>query len=187
VANPNPLGAALEAMLGAGAAALTAWQQAIVAAVFELCLVAVMVAFALLGHGGRDLAAGAQAPDDGARPAQKPEAIVDPVAGVPATTALRPPRKARAKAPAAASTVKVFLRDHLFPADNGECTDIMAMVRSYRTRCTEKGLAPAALDAILDQIEQLCGKVGVKIEPDNDQRVYVHGVRIEAPPPVSVH
>ncbi|HEY1243217.1 MAG TPA: hypothetical protein VGF29_00155, partial [Hyphomicrobiaceae bacterium] len=39
VANPNPLGAALEAMLGAGAAALTAWQQAIVAAVFELCLV----------------------------------------------------------------------------------------------------------------------------------------------------
>jgi len=35
VANPNPLGAALELMLGAGAAALTAWQQAIVAAVFE--------------------------------------------------------------------------------------------------------------------------------------------------------
>ncbi|HEX5958090.1 MAG TPA: hypothetical protein VFY92_05465, partial [Hyphomicrobiaceae bacterium] len=50
VANANPLGATLEAMLGAGAAALTAWQQAVVAAVFELCLVAVMVAFELLGH-----------------------------------------------------------------------------------------------------------------------------------------
>ena len=50
VASPNPLGSALEAMLGAGAAALTAWQQAVVAAVFELCLVAVMVAFELLGH-----------------------------------------------------------------------------------------------------------------------------------------
>ena len=50
VQNPNPLGAALALLLGAGAAALTAWQQAIVAAVFELCLVGVMVIFELLGH-----------------------------------------------------------------------------------------------------------------------------------------
>jgi hypothetical protein len=40
VQNPNPLGAVLELLLGAGASVLTAWQQAIVAAVFELCLVA---------------------------------------------------------------------------------------------------------------------------------------------------
>jgi fatty acid desaturase len=50
VQNANPLGAALEALLGAGASVLTAWQQAIVAAVFELCLVGVMVIFELLGH-----------------------------------------------------------------------------------------------------------------------------------------
>jgi len=37
-------------LLGAGAATLTAWQQAVVAAVFELCLVGVMVIFELLGH-----------------------------------------------------------------------------------------------------------------------------------------
>src|SRR5262245_11678596 len=36
VANPNPLGAALAIMLGVGAAAVTAWQQAVMAAVFEL-------------------------------------------------------------------------------------------------------------------------------------------------------
>src|SRR5215468_6327095 len=50
VQNANPLGSALELLLGAGASVLTAWQQAIVAAVFELCLVGVMVIFELLGH-----------------------------------------------------------------------------------------------------------------------------------------
>src|SRR5215831_10222171 len=50
VQNANPLGAVLEQMIGATAAALTAWQQAIVAGVFELCLVGVMVIYELLGH-----------------------------------------------------------------------------------------------------------------------------------------
>src|SRR5215510_11436650 len=50
VQNANPLGSALELLLGAGASVLTAWQQATVAAVFELCLVGVMVIFELLGH-----------------------------------------------------------------------------------------------------------------------------------------
>ena len=49
VNNPNPLGAALEQILGQAAAALTAWQQAIVAAVFELCLVGVMVIYGCSG------------------------------------------------------------------------------------------------------------------------------------------
>jgi hypothetical protein len=51
VQNPNPLGAALEAILGIGGVVLTAWQQAIVAGVFELCLVGVMVIYELLGQG----------------------------------------------------------------------------------------------------------------------------------------
>ena len=45
VEKPNPLGETLELLLGAAAAALTAWQQAVVAAVFELCLVGVMVIY----------------------------------------------------------------------------------------------------------------------------------------------
>src|SRR5262245_14647839 len=49
VQNANPLGTVLEQMIGATAAALTAWQQAIVAGVFELCLVGVMVIYELLG------------------------------------------------------------------------------------------------------------------------------------------
>jgi hypothetical protein len=45
----NPLGAALALLFGAGLP-LTGWQQDIVAAVFELCLVAVIVIYELLGH-----------------------------------------------------------------------------------------------------------------------------------------
>jgi hypothetical protein len=185
VANANPLGAALEAMLGAGAAALTAWQQAIVAAVFELCLVGVMVAFELLGGRGKASASvplGATRADVARQPDQASVATVAPPRAAP--------RKARAKAPTPTtrpSTVKVFLRNHLFPAVDGERMDVMAMVRSYRAWCTEKGLPPADLDAILDEIEQLCGKLGVKIEPGDDQRVYAHGVKIEAPAAASVH
>jgi hypothetical protein len=53
ISNPNPFGDALALLLGAGAAALTAWQQAIVAAVFELCLVGVMVIYELRRPPGR--------------------------------------------------------------------------------------------------------------------------------------
>ena len=62
----------------------------------------------------------------------------------------------------------------------------MAMVRSYRAWCAEKGERAADLDTILDEIEQLCGKIGVTIEPGDDQRVYVHGVKIETPVLVGV-
>jgi hypothetical protein len=185
VGHANPLGAALALMLGAGAAVLTAWQQAIVAGVFELCLVGVMVIFEFLGQGK------APAGAVGMPPKADHRAMDDRVATVipPARAALPPPRKARsAKAPTVTkpSTVKAYLREHLFPADSGDRMDIMAMVRSYRAWCTENGLPPADLDVILDEIEQLCGKLGIKIEPGGDQRVYVHGVKIETPEMVRV-
>src|SRR5262245_19730402 len=53
VENPNPLGATMALMIGATADALTAWQQAVVAGVFELCLVGVMVIYELLGHNSK--------------------------------------------------------------------------------------------------------------------------------------
>ena len=108
-----------------------------------------------------------------------------------------PPARARAAAPQGprkvpgryqgAEQVKAFLPRPPLPARQRGCLDIMAMVRSYRTWCAEKGEAPADLDAILDEIEQLCGKLGVNIEAGDDQRVYVYGVKIEAPTTVSVH
>src|SRR5262245_42839549 len=65
IQNANPLGAVLEQLIGAGAALLTAWQQAVVAGVFELCLVGVMVIFELLGQvaGGQATAQDKVEPD----------------------------------------------------------------------------------------------------------------------------
>jgi hypothetical protein len=74
VQNANPLGAVLEQMIGATAVALTAWQQAIVAGVFELCLVGVMVIYELLGH---------QGPVSEPRPAEEPAQAPMPVAVAP--------------------------------------------------------------------------------------------------------
>ena len=59
--------------------------------------------------------------------------------------------------------------------------DIKTMVDTYRGWCAGQGLTPANIKAFLDEIDRLCGKAGVRIEPGDDQRVYAHGVRIEAP------
>jgi hypothetical protein len=48
-------------MIGGAAAVLTAWQQAIVAGAFELCLVGVMVIYELLGQGRAPIPAAAGA------------------------------------------------------------------------------------------------------------------------------
>jgi hypothetical protein len=182
VANPNPLGAALELMLGAGAAALTAWQQAIVAAVFELCLVGVMVIYELLGHGRQPML---QAGPVGVSPALEPEATTS----APAFAALPPPRKTgrRASKSSNGGNVKGFVRDHLFPAGDTERVDVKSLVHTYRTWCTRRGLAPIDLNSFLDEIEGLCRKLGIKIEVGDDQRVYCLGVKIETTSAASVH
>jgi hypothetical protein len=172
VQNANPLGSALEAVLGAGAAALTAWQQAIVAAVFELCLVGVMVIYELLGQ-VRGPARAGKAAD---APAGQSE----------------PPDKTRAKAakpqkPGNTGSVKSFLRDHLCPSLGEERIEIKSLIHAYRGWCSDKRLEPVGLDTFLDELEPLCRKLGIEIEVGRDQRVYALGVRIEAPAQAGLH
>src|SRR5262249_15036549 len=109
VQNVNPLGAALEALVGAGATVLTAWQQAIVAAVFELCLVGVMVIFELLGQ--REVGGAVH-------PAHTPgaSAQLDQPVGAPAQkkAPVRRQRGPRAEAKASSSRlVRTFFQDHV--------------------------------------------------------------------------
>ena len=68
-----------------------------------------------------------------------------------------------------------------FQADDEERVDIKSLMHTYRGWCAEKGLAPVDLNAFLDEIEKLCGKLGIKIEVGEDRRVYCLGVKIEAP------
>src|SRR5262245_58043098 len=179
VANPNPLGTSLELMLGAGAAALTAWQQAIVAAVFELCLVGVMVIYELLGQGRAP--ASQQAAANTAKTVRKSEKDHEATASVPDIAVCPPPRKISTKSLKSTndSSVKGCLREHLFPADDAERIDVKSLVAAYRSWCTAKGITPIELNGLLDEIEHLCSKLGIKIEVGDDQRVYCRGVKIE--------
>jgi hypothetical protein len=188
VGHANPLGNALAMIIGSGADVLTAWQQAIVAAVFELCLVGVMVIFELLGQGRQRT--GSQAAVAAIAMVQEPSQDREAAVGAPAVAALPPTRKPAwktAKRGGNGGSVKAFGRDHLFPADDGERVDIKALMQTYRAWCADKRAAPVDLNAFLDEIEQLCSKLGIRIEMGDDQRVYCHGVKIEAPSAAGVH
>ena len=174
VQNVNPLGAALEQMLGAAAATLTAWQQAIVAAVFELCLVGVMVIYELLGHARQ--------------PAQEQigDARSQKALGATDEARMNPPQEikplaspARGKAVVARGSVKSFVRYHVFPAD-GERVEIKHLMRDYRTWCVQESVTPLEVSPFLDELEKLCRKLGIETKVGDDQRVYCLGVKLKS-------
>ena len=76
--------------------------------------------------------------------------------------------------------MKGFWRGHFKPTTKSASTS-KSLMHTYRGWCAEKGLAPVGLNAFLDEIEKLCGKLGIQIEVGEDQRVYCLGVRIATP------
>ena len=170
VQNANPLGAVLEQMIGATAAALTAWQQAIIAGVFELCLVGVMVVYELLGLQGRAAEA---------LPAEQPAHAVGPSVRDLEPNRPAPARRRRSQSmpPSPTGSIKTFVRDHLFPAE-GERLDVKALAVAYRAWCSQNGARALELARLLDEIEAVCGKAGIAIEVGNDHRVYCLDVKL---------
>jgi hypothetical protein len=172
VQNPNPLGAVLEPILGSTAAALTAWQQAVVAAVFDLCLVGVMVIYELLGHGapgpvGRSGWWGRwRGSTNGNEPSQLPQPALRE--GIAPNTAVKSKKR---------GSVRAFISERVAPAD-GERVEMKALLQDYRAWCGEKSVQPVALVAFLEDIQAVCGKIGVEIVNEAD-RVFCLGVRIE--------
>ena len=174
VEKPNPLGDTLELLLGAAAAALTAWQQAVVAAVFELCLVGVMVIYELLGQnaGGRTAAQDKAEPDD-----RQPDREPIP-AQVVAKPSASPTGRGRPKPAPTLASVKAFIGERLAPAE-GERVEMKSLVREYRAWCAGKGSGPVDLESFLEEVEKVCRKVGIEIVNDA-QRVFCLNVKIEA-------
>jgi len=173
VEKPNPLGDTLELLLGAAAAALTAWQQAVVAAVFELCLVGVMVIFELLGQGAGRRAT-AQDKDDPAdrQPDREPiqaQAVAEPSS---------PSRRSRPKPAPTLASVKSFIGERVSPAD-GERVEMKALLQEYRAWCAGNGSGPVDLESFLEEVERVCRKVGIEIINDV-QRVFCLNVKIDA-------
>jgi hypothetical protein len=176
VQNANPLGAVLEQMIGATAAALTAWQQAVVAAVFELCLVGVMVIYELVWHGR--VIADAEVTSPGVRlnvGTLATESVRGQTLARPALE--RPHRPKAAKREPLAGSVTSFVHDRIYPAD-GERLEMKSLTAEYRSWCGQTGCAPIGLSELLDEIEKVCSKLGIEIEVGQDQRVYCVGVRL---------
>jgi hypothetical protein len=173
VEKANPLGETLELLLGAAAAALTAWQQAVVAAVFELCLVGVMVIFELLGqNASRSGTIRTEGDPDDWQPDR--EAIAVPAVVKPSTSSLG---KSRSKSSPALASVKAFIAERVSPAD-GERVEMKSLVKEYRAWCANKSTEPVPLERFLEGIENVCRKAGIEIVSDA-QRVFCLDVKID--------
>jgi len=153
-------------------------QQAIVAGVFELCLVGVMVIYELLGHTGGGQAVAKIALGADCSIAKAKRVVSHPVRR----------SGARAKRDLLVGSVKTFVHDRMFPAD-GERIDVKALTADYRAWCAQKGIAALELDRFLDEIEAVCRRAGIAIEVGDDKRVYCLDVRLEHVPaePARVH
>jgi hypothetical protein len=184
VQNANPLGAALEALLGAGATVLTAWQQAIVAAVFELCLVGVMVIFELLGH--RKV--------EGVAPSAEVSATGDQLRSMtdaPSPPEVAPPdrRWRQSKSSAKVSgrrLVRAFFRDHV-QSTPGARVEVKALTRDLRTWGAGRDLVLPGIEDLLDDIAAICQERGIAIEVGDDQRVHCLGIRLATAHLMAVH
>ena len=174
VEKANPLGETLELLLGAAAAALTAWQQAVVAAVFELCLVGVMVIYELLGQAAGGLVTNPKNanPDD-----RQPDRKATPAQAL-AKPSPSPPGRSRPKSAPALASVKAFIGERVAPAD-GERVEMKALVQEYRAWCADKGSGAVDLESFLEEVEKVCRKVGIEIVNDA-QRVFCLNVKIDA-------
>jgi hypothetical protein len=181
VQNANPLGAALEQMSGATAAMLIAWQQTIVAVVFELCLLGVMVIFELLGHRKMEEAHSAAALSASAQADATTGALVSKAATP------RCQRRPRIKAKVSASRlVKTFFQDHVQSAP-GASVEMKALTRDIRVWASSRGLDLPGIDELLDHIAEVCQYRGIDIEVGEDERVHCLGIRLTPAAVPAVH
>jgi hypothetical protein len=133
-----------------------------------------MVIYELLGHVKQP----AQQRIEGVQ-SQKASGDLDPAKVLPPQE-IKPSTSLARRKPVAAKangSVKSFFRDSVFPAD-GERVEIKALMRDYRAWCARENLTPLEASAFLDELEQLCRKLGIEIEVGDDQRVYCLNVKM---------
>ena len=179
VQRPNPLAAALETMLGTGAATVASWQQAVIAAAFELFLVGLLVGFELLReeHSHAD---------------QRNNANVEATSKSRATgNSIAPPRpqhpKPRAvkpvlKAQSTIGTVKTFLAEEVRSSVGGR-TDVKALLHAYRRWCADQGRGALELADFVRALQRDCG---ITLVPGEDGRGYALNLILSASKPMQM-
>ena len=137
VATANPLGSALSLLIGSAADVLTARLQAIIALVFELCLVGLMVSYEAMGHTFKREHATASI---AFRP--KPQLIASNPSRLP-------------------GSVKRILTDNLDRCP-GDKVEIAEIGRRYRHVCKTEGKCAVSQEAFLAETEAFCEAIGIK-------------------------
>jgi hypothetical protein len=169
VGTVNPLGTALANLIGSAADVLTSWQQAIVALVFELCLVGVMVIYELLGHSKLPASA------------HNTEEVKDTPSATASVAPSKAPSKTIAQKPASQKavmgSVSRFISENVSTAKDAR-TEMRELIRGYRDWCAAEGLRAIDLSKALDEVETLCSQIGIQIEVAPDQRVYCVGATL---------
>jgi hypothetical protein len=160
VGHANPLGNALSNLLGAKIDNLLSWQQALVAFVFEVCLVGMMISYTALGEV-------ATVPEAAKIP--EPPEVADPVLEAPGVTGK--PVLTVVKKELPDGFTKAFI-ELLKPEPKGK-VDIVDFRREYATRTGDQ-MAPAEF-AELTRLA--CKKAGIKTAGS-----YLLGVRLETRP-----
>jgi hypothetical protein len=171
----NPLGTALANLIGSAADVLTSWQQAIVALVFELCLVGVMVIYELLGH--------SKMPTSEHKTTEINE--IPPATALIAHSPSKAPSKPIAPKPAAQKavlgSVSRFISENVSTAKEAK-TEMRDLIRGYRDWCVAQGFKAIDLSKALDEIDTLCRQIGITIDVGPDQKVYCIGASIKGRP-----
>ena len=137
VGSANPLGSALSLLIGSAADVLTARLQAIIALVFELCLVGLMVSYEAMGHTFKREHATASI---AFRP--KPQLIASNPSRLP-------------------GSVKRILTDNLDRCP-GDKVEIAEIGRRYRHVCKTEGKCAVSQEAFLAETEAFCEAIGIK-------------------------
>ena len=134
----NPLGTALANLIGSTAEVLTSWQQAIVALVFELCLVGVMVIYEILGHSKQPAAQEARAGEKAehrARATGEPTGPKSPLKpAVPKATS--PPKEKTS-----VGSVSRFISENVSTAKDAK-TEMRELIRATAIGAPQKAFAP---------------------------------------------
>ena len=178
IVHANPLGNALALIIGTAADVLTARMQAIVALVFDLCLVGLMIGVEALGH-VRAFPTNLDETvenSNGSAPAARQTMTVD--AG---PTPLRLPSGSRPKLVTAsteppAGSIPKIMTAALEPA-TGKRVELEEAFGAYRGACEAEGKSAVPPGLFVDPLRQFCKAAGIRIKDDSGQ-VYLMNVRL---------
>jgi hypothetical protein len=178
IAHANPLGNTLALIIGTAADVLTARMQAIVALVFDLCLVGLMISVEALGH----VRTFPTNPDDTAEdtndrsPAARPTITIDPGPMAARLPSPHRPKLVTASAEPPAGSIPKIMSAALEPA-TGKRVELEEAFGAYRGACEAEGKRAVPPGLFVDPLREFCKAAGIRIKDDSGQ-VYLMNVRL---------